>query len=161
MEVFVETLSRSNLARAAQLFNKTNQMNLATRRLNETELLNWSEAAGNEIRVFRVSDKFGDYGLTGIVGLELNVGPALIRDYLLSCRVMGRGVEQLMLGVAIDSARSRGASELCAEYIPTSKNAPCLSFFRNVSKFDGASDRLFKWRIHDDYPLPHHIVVIK
>jgi FkbH-like protein len=159
MEVFVETLSRSNLARAAQLFNKTNQMNLASRRLSETELLNWSEAAGNELRVFRVSDKFGDYGLTGIIGLELNGGNALIRDYLLSCRVMGRGVEQLMLGMAIDSARSRGAAEIRAEYIPTAKNAPCLSFFKNVSKFDCASDRLFKWRIHDDYPFPHHIVV--
>jgi FkbH-like protein len=161
MKVSVETLSRSNLARAAQLFNKTNQMNLATRRLSETELLNWSEAAGNELRVFRVSDKFGDYGLTGIVGLELNAGYALIRDYLLSCRVVGRGVEQLMLGMAIDSARSRGASEIRAEYIPTSKNAPCLVFFRSVSRFDCASDHLFKWRIHEGYPVPHHIVVKK
>jgi FkbH-like protein len=160
MEVSVEGLSRSNLTRAAQLFNKTNQMNLATRRLTETELLNWSEAAGNELRVFRVSDKFGDYGLTGIVGLELNGGHVLIRDYLLSCRVMGRGVEQLMLAMAIDSARSRGASEIRAEYVPTSKNAPCLSFFKNASKFDCASDHLFKWRIHEDYPLPHHIVVM-
>jgi FkbH-like protein len=159
MEVSVESLSRSNLARAAQLFNKTNQMNLATRRLSETELLNWAEAAGNDLRVFRVSDKFGDYGLTGIVGLELNGGHALIRDYLLSCRVMGRGVEQLMLAMAIDTARSRGASEIRAEYIPTSKNAPCLSFFKDVSKFDCASDHLFKWPVREDYPLPRHIKV--
>lgn len=161
MKVSVETLSQSNLARAAQLFNKTNQMNLATRRLTETELLNWSEAAGNELHVFRVSDKFGDYGLTGIVGVELNGGHALITDYLVSCRVMGRGVEQLMLGTSIDSARSRGASEIRAEYIPTSKNAPCLSFFRNVSRFDCVTEHLFKWRIHEDYPVPHHIVVKK
>jgi FkbH-like protein len=159
MEVSVESLTGSNLARAAQLFNKTNQMNLATRRLSETELLNWAEATGNELRVFRVSDKFGDYGLTGIVGLELNGGHALIRDYLLSCRVMGRGVEQLMLAMAIDAARSRGASEIHAQYIPTSKNAPCLSFFKDVSKFDCASDRLFKWLVREDYPLPHHIKV--
>jgi FkbH-like protein len=159
MEVCVETLSRANLARAAQLFNKTNQMNLATRRLSEAELLSWSEKKGKELHVFRVSDKFGDYGLTGIVGLELNGGDAVIKDYLLSCRVMGRGVEQLMLWTAIDSARGHGATELRAEYIPTAKNAPCLSFFKNLSKFECASDRLFKWCIPDVYPLPRHIVV--
>jgi FkbH-like protein len=111
--------------------------------------------------VFRVSDKFGDYGLTGIVGLELHSGHVLMKDYLLSCRVMGRGVEQLMLGMAVGSARSRGASEIRAEYIPTAKNGPCLSFFKSVSRFECTGDGLFKWRVQDDYPLPRHIVVKK
>lgn len=161
MEVTVETLSKANVVRVAQLFNKTNQMNLATRRLSEGELLKWSEAAGNDVRVFRVSDKFGDYGLTGIVGLETNGVRAVIRDYLLSCRVMGRGVEQLMLGMAIDHARGRGAAEICAEYMPTAKNAPCLAFFRNNSRFECTGDFQFKWRVADEYPLPSHIVVAK
>src|SRR5262249_44798962 len=85
MEVAIEPLSRTNLARATQLFNKTNQMNLTTRRLGEEELWKWSMDGENQFYVFRVSDKFGDYGLTGILGLTSQNGTAKITDYLLSC----------------------------------------------------------------------------
>jgi FkbH-like protein len=159
MKVCVETLSRSNAARAAQLFNKTNQMNLSTRRMSEAELLDWSTRPGNDLLVFRVSDKFGDYGLTGMIGLQVNRTHALITDYLLSCRVMGRGVEELMLAAAIDSARSREMAEIHAQYLQTSKNAPCLAFFKNSSRFRCDGSHLFTWRTSDDYPFPHHILV--
>lgn len=161
MEVFVETLSRSNVTRAAQLFNKTNQMNLSTRRLSDAELLDWSARNENDLFVFRVSDKFGDYGLTGMIGLQLNHTHAVITDYLLSCRVMGRGVEEVMLSAAIASARSRDVPEIRAQYVPTAKNAPCLTFFKNGSRFRCDGNHLFRWRTADGYPLPHHIQVKK
>jgi len=159
MEVSIEQLSRANLARATQLFNKTNQMNLSTRRLGEEELWKWSTAAGNHFYVFRVSDKFGDYGLAGILGLASQNGAMRITDYLLSCRVMGRGLEQLMLGFAIDHARSAGVGEIMADYLPTAKNAPCLSFFRNGSKLECENDNRFVWRAANPYPWPAHISV--
>ncbi|HLH32926.1 MAG TPA: HAD-IIIC family phosphatase [Terriglobia bacterium] len=161
MEVSIEALSKANVARAAQLFNKTNQMNLATRRLNEKELLDWAAEDQHEIYVFRVSDKFGDYGLTGLLGLKVDDGRALITDYLLSCRVMGRGLEQLMLSAAIDRARCAGVSEVRAKYVPTSKNAPCLSFLLNQSQFQNDGEHRFKWPVSDPYPCPAHIVVKK
>lgn len=159
IEVSVEELSPVNLARAAQLFNKTNQMNLCTRRLGEAELLNWSSAAGHQVYVFRVSDKFGDYGLTGIVGLASHDKYVEVTDYLLSCRVMGRGVEELMLGVAIDRARGAGKPEVRAEHVPTSRNAPCLAFFRDSSKFKPEGDHSFTWRVSEPYAMPAHISV--
>jgi len=159
IEVAVEELSRANLARAAQLFNKTNQMNLRTRRLGEKELLDWSMVPGHQLYVFRVADKYGDYGLTGILGLASHEGYIDVTDYLLSCRVMGRGVEELMLGVAIDHARSANKPEVRAEHVPTSRNAPCLSFFQNSSRFKSDGARSFSWRISDAYPMPPHISV--
>jgi len=161
MEVSIEQLSRANLARATQLFNKTNQMNLSTRRLGEEELWKWSMTVGNHFYIFRVSDKFGDYGLAAILGLTSQNGAIHITDYLLSCRVMGRGIEQLMLGFAIDRARSEGVAEINAEYLPTAKNAPCLSFLRNSSGLECENGNRFVWRAANEYPWPSHISVVR
>src|SRR5262249_19068840 len=159
MKVTVEHPSPANLPRAAQLFNKTNQMNLTTRRLAEADLWKWSVAAGNRLFLFRVSDRFGDYGLTGMLGLSANGHAMNITDYVLSCRVMGRGVEKLMLAVAIDHARAVGQTEIKAEYLPTPKNAPCLAFFNTGSQFKCEGDHAFTWRVSDAYPLPRYISV--
>jgi FkbH-like protein len=161
MEVSVEELSAGNLPRAAQLFNKTNQMNLTTRRLAESDLLKWSMSAGNHLYVFRVSDKFGDYGLTGILGFATSGEHLTITDYLLSCRVMGRGVEELMLSFACDHARTARATEIWAECVPTRKNTPCLTFFRERSHFKANGDLFFTWQAKDPYPSPSHISVAK
>jgi FkbH-like protein len=90
--VTVEPLTQANLDRAAQLFNKTNQMNLATRRLSAAELQQWSAVNSHALFTFRVADRFGDSGLTGIVGLERDGDRVRLTDFLLSCRVMGRNV---------------------------------------------------------------------
>ena len=161
MTVIVEELSPANLPRAAQLFNKTNQMNLTTRRLPEAELWKWSVADGNRLYVFRVADKFGDYGLTGLLGLARNGQQMKIADYLLSCRVMSRGVEELMLAVAVDQAREGGAVEIQADYSATAKNSPCLAFFKNGSGFNARTDHKFVWRVCEAYPLPSHIALNK
>ena len=86
-------LNASNLPRTTQLLNKTNQMNLRTRRMSEPELMEWSSAKGRELWSVTVSDKLGDAGLTGIVGIETERAVATVTDYVLSCRVMGRRVE--------------------------------------------------------------------
>ena len=72
---------------------------------------------------------------------------------------MGRGVEELMLAVAIGCARDEGVEEVRAEYIPTPKNAPCLAFFRTKSGFQTKADYSFVWRTSDRYANPSHIVV--
>src|SRR5439155_25020037 len=144
MEVGAEPLSETNLDRATQLFNKTNQMNLSTRRLTKQELWDWSLENGNSMLVFRVSDKFGDYGITGIGSITVRGGTELqaqLVDFILSCRVMGRKVEETMLHVLVELARRARANILQAEYIPTSKNQPCLAIFENsgLAKVDGAT----------------------
>lgn len=128
--VRVEELNSANLSRAAQLLNKTNQMNLSTRRMSEADFHAWAREKDRRTWTFRVSDKFGDSGLTGILSIELNGSRAQIIDFVLSCRVMGRKIEEAMLSVAIDCARSIGVQKVYANYCQTPKNKPCYAFFQ-------------------------------
>jgi len=132
LEVKVELLNHSNLERAAQLFNKTNQMNLSTRRLSAAELLSWSRGDGHILWTFRVRDKFGDYGLCGIGSLVRNGASGQIVDFLISCRVMGRGVEEAMLATVLQSAKALGCDTVHAQFISTPRNEPCRKWLENL-----------------------------
>ncbi len=154
----IDLLNTSNLVRAAQLLNKTNQMNLRTRRMTEAELLDWSRQPGHRVFVVRVSDMFGDYGLTGIASLHIDGTYAEVDDYLLSCRVMGRGIEQTLLHILADSARRLGAQELVAPYALTNKNSPCFEFFDKTSGFQKLADGVtFRLDLEAEYPAPSYV----
>jgi FkbH-like protein len=153
-------LDAANLQRAAQLLNKTNQMNLATRRLTEAELQQWAATRGHHVFVFRVQDRFGDHGLTGLASLSESGPVAEVRDFVLSCRVFGRGVEETMLHSLVECARQQGARRIEATYRQTPKNQPCLEFFESKSGFgrDGERD-VFAWPVERPYPLPGHVAL--
>ena len=120
--VEIEPDTRLSLPRIAQLTGKTNQFNLTTRRYTEAEII---ELKTRGWRVFgaRVRDRFGDNGLTGVI----IAGPTesdtwSIDTLLLSCRVMGRGVETALLARAVEEARQAGARRIDGWYLPTAKN---------------------------------------
>jgi FkbH-like protein len=161
IQVKVEELRPDNLQRAAQLLNKTNQMNLSTRRMSEAELLAWAEPQHRRLWTLRVSDKFGDAGLTGIVSLEIQDQSAQIVDFVLSCRVMGRNIEETMLSTAIHCAQALGSEAVFARYIPTAKNKPCLDFFKSLApQFQQQGDRFIR-DAGDPFPVPEHIELIQ
>jgi FkbH-like protein len=158
LTVTVERLGSLNAPRATQLLNKTNQMNLSTRRMTEVGYLEWGATEGRDVFVFRVTDRFDDYGLTGIASLSVNGDRGELSDFLLSCRVMGRGVEQTILHVVAEHARSLGLLQLVAMYIPTERNAPCKQFFDAHSHFMRSEDGLqYLWTLSSPYPLPEHV----
>jgi FkbH-like protein len=156
MRVIGERLSRANLPRAAQLLNKTNQMNLRTRRLTEADLWAWAADPSHCTYTFRVQDRFGDYGLTGLASVAFTGHVSEIEDFVLSCRVMGRGVEETMLSTLVSAARTRGASALIARLRPTDRNQPCEKFFHDHSGFQRHED-VFTWEIGSSYPRPTHV----
>lgn len=158
LRVTIDRLRRENLARAAQLLNKTNQMNLTTRRMTDTQYLAWSEEEGHHVFVFRVEDRFDDYGLTGIASLAASGRRGEIADFVLSCRVMGRGIEQAMLHTLVACGRSVGLQDLIATLVPTERNAPCARFFDENSAFvpDGSG---YCWSLDEPYPAPAHIEI--
>jgi FkbH-like protein len=151
--VRVEPLGPANLVRSAQLLNKTNQLNLSTRRLSESELLDWARGPGRGFWAITVGDRFGDAGLTGLISLEADNCVGRIVDYVLSCRVMGRKVEEAMLHLAVREAQRRGLSAVEGLYQQTAKNKPALTFFQK-SGFASADGARFVWDVHNDYPLP-------
>jgi FkbH-like protein len=150
--VRVEELNQANLPRAAQLLNKTNQMNLSTRRMVEAHFDAWARQKDRRVWTFRVSDKFGDSGLTGILSVEIDGLRGKIIDFVLSCRVMGRKIEEAMLFVAIDYARSAGVQEVYANYCQTPKNKPCYAFFER-SGLTCKGGNTFVWDAAQAYPL--------
>jgi FkbH-like protein len=156
IRVRAEPLSSVNLARVAQLLNKTNQMNLSTRRLTEAELQAWAASPDRVVWAFYVTDRFGEAGLTGIVGIERIGEVARVVDFVLSCRVFGRNIEQAMAHVAITWARAQAVPRVEAHYRETSKNKPTLDFLR-TSQFSELEAGLFCWDTTKAYPLPHFI----
>jgi FkbH-like protein len=160
IKVRAEAIHAANLARTAQLLNKTNQMNLSTRRLAEPELLAWAQSPGRRLWAVSVSDRFGDAGLTGIVSLETEGGTGRIVDFVLSCRVMGRKVEETMLHLALTEAARLGLSSVEARLLPTSKNKPCLSFLES-SGLRREADHRFIWDPRQAFSLPAAVALVR
>lgn len=145
MRISFKKLSKPDLGRTTQLMNKTNQLNLRTRRFTESELWDWAHQENQNVFVIRVEDRFGDLGLVGILSLKKNADEMRVEDYVLSCRVMGRSVEESILWVATQFAKSNGSKNLRAEYIPTSKNKPILDFFNRSGLSVSSSGHVFQW----------------
>ena len=115
------------------MINKTNQFNLTARRYTEAEI----RAVMDDPRAFglqfRLLDRFGDNGVIAIVIGRLNDGQDCILDtWLMSCRVLGRGVEDASLAVIVEQARSLGAQRLIGEYRPTPRNAMVAGHYQRL-----------------------------
>ena len=117
------------LSRSVQLLAKTNQFNLTTRRRSAAEVEEFASAPTGQAIVVRVRDRFGDAGVVGLA-LARNQGSSCVIDsLLLSCRVIGRGIETALLANIGEQAIRNGATRLVGEFIPTKKNAPCATFY--------------------------------
>jgi len=154
MQIEIEEFNRINIQRIVQLLNKTNQMNLTTRRMDEKELLSWVSEENRKLWTFRIRDRFNDSGLVGILSVETSGMIGRIVDFVLSCRVMGRKVEETMLYIAIDHARSLGMEKIRAEYVPTGKNIPCFEFWKGSGLSYHKADNHFVWHVKDKYAPP-------
>jgi FkbH-like protein len=112
------------LPRVAQLVGKTNQFNLTTQRHSLEALRRLAEDPGNWTQWFRLRDRFGDFGLIGVI-IAVPAGPDRLRadTFLMSCRVMGRTVEHFMALELFAFARRRGIRTLIGIYRPTPKNS--------------------------------------
>jgi FkbH-like protein len=137
------------LQRIVQLINKTNQFNLTTRRYTEqdvTTLMADPRAISLQLRLL---DEFGDNGIIGIVA-GLPEADALRLDiWLMSCRVLGRGVEEATMNLVADAARRVGASRLIGEYLPTKKNGMVREHYRRLgfTLAEQAGDGATRWHL--------------
>ncbi len=128
-EVVIERMTRETAERAAQLTQKTNQFNLTTRRYATAELLRLAESGEGQVFTARVKDCYGDNGLTGLAIVRDTPSACEIDTFLLSCRVLGRGVEAALLSFVAERARALGRRALRGRFVPTKKNAPARDFF--------------------------------
>jgi FkbH-like protein len=149
MRAIWNRFDRVGQARIVQLINKTNQFNLTTRRVTDEQIAALIENRNALTLQIRLTDTFGDNGTIAIVfGLfEPGTSDISIYTWLMSCRVLGRRVEEETLNLIVDQARTLGARRLIGEYRPTTKNGMVrdhyagLGFTRLPGSTDGDSTR--------------------
>jgi len=152
VRVTVAALDLGSVSRAAQLLNKTNQMNLATRRMSAAELLVWAHVPRQKFFTVRTVDRLCDYGLVGLLGLRLDGTEVEVVDFVLSCRAMGRGVEEAMVNAALEIARLCAKARLVARYGKTERNAACLKKLLEIAPAFDSNTNTFTW--DTTTPLP-------
>jgi len=134
MRITVARFDPFHLPRISQLMQRSNQFNLTTRRLSEIECKALMENPACLPLYAKLADRLSDHGLISIVTVEAqpatNPAALAIRDWLMSCRVLGRGVETFLMNQVVEHARKLGLPEVTAEYIPTTKNGMVKDFFQ-------------------------------
>jgi len=132
--------SPATAARAAQLTQRTNQFNTTTIRRTAAEL----EAiitSGGHVLLADVSDRFGDYGIVGLVVCMPGDGVLYVDSFMLSCRALGRGVEQRMLAELGRIADAAGFAVVAIDYRASAKNQPARRFLEAIA---GASETPYR-----------------
>jgi FkbH-like protein len=152
--VRVEWGEAISVARAAQLTQKTNQFNLTTRRYTESDLTRMLVEGDFAITTFAVSDRYGDYGITGlaIIRIEARREVAYLDTFLMSCRVIGRNVERAFFDYLVGKLRKIDIRKLQAEYFKTLKNDQVAGFYDSLGfyrKFSEAGSREYELVLGD------------
>ncbi|WP_217382892.1 HAD family hydrolase [Streptomyces sp. NK08203] len=119
----------AELARVSQLTLRTNQFNLTTERLQESEVAERAAAPGSLVLTIRSGDRFGDNGVVGAVLAHRDDEELLVDNFLLSCRVFARGIEQACLSAVLRHARDEGLRAVRAAYRPSAKNGKVRGFY--------------------------------
>ncbi|MEY2427784.1 MAG: polyketide synthase PksN, partial [Verrucomicrobiota bacterium] len=119
-------MTPEQLTRVAQLTQRTNQFNFTTRRRTESDLQKL--LGGKEVLTVSVKDRFGDYGLVGVIIWESKPQSLDVDTLLLSCRVLGRGVEHRMLQRLGEIATERALPWVDLHFTKTEKNSPANDF---------------------------------
>jgi FkbH-like protein len=112
---------------------RTNQFNLTTERYDEAAVKGMLDAGDRFVVLHgRALDKFGDHGLVICGTARIDGDTADVQSFLMSCRVIGRGVETAFLGEMLKHLEGRGVRQVEAAYIPTKKNGQVKDFYKNA-----------------------------
>jgi FkbH-like protein len=113
----------ATLPRVTQLINKTNQFNLTARRYTEDQVRAMASSQDWWCHWFRLADRFGDHGLVGVILAEKCPPRWQADTWLMSCRVLGRQMEQFMAACLLSAAKREGAAEVVGQYVPSERNS--------------------------------------
>ena len=149
MTAIIQPINTFTLPRAAQLTQRSNQFNVRTIRYTEEQVKAITEDKNKYTLAVSLQDKFGDYGLISLVIAEKKNDTDLFIDtWIMSCRVLKRKVEQLLLNQIVTLAREHHFKRITGEYIPTAKNGLVKDHFNLL----GFSNQNEQWVLSiDDY----------
>jgi FkbH-like protein len=139
----IDPVTDASLGRAAQMCQRTNQFNLTTKRYTAANLEALLASPDNELYTLSVADRFGDSGITGLAILRIDGQEAIIDTFLLSCRVLGRRIEDAFLAFLADRAVACGATSLLGLFEQTAKNSQVARFYADRG-FDEVEQGAFR-----------------
>jgi FkbH-like protein len=155
MQGKAEGFSPYNIPRVAQLILRSNQFNLRTVRHSEEDVRRMAVASDVVPLAFSLGDQFGDYGLISVVVMKRVEHALFVDTWIMSCRVLKRGMEDFVLNELVEVARAEKRAWLIGEYLPTAKNGLVKEHYPRLGfePFDG------RWRLDVNayVPRPTHI----
>lgn len=161
VEVELEEAGPEQVPRVSQLSLRTNQFNATTRRLQPQDVAALLADPYARVLTVRTRDRFGDNGLVGALFLRRDGDLEHLDNFLLSCRVFGRGIEQACLATVLRHARDRGARAVQAHYRPTAKNQIVANLYPRhgftPAASDGDSDTVFRHDLLEIPAVPEYI----
>lgn len=162
MKATIESFQASDYERLAQLTQRSNQFNLRTQRYNEAKIRSLAISKQHATFSVKLRDKFGNYGLIGIVVLlRTSQTVAYVDTWLMSCRVLKRGVEESMLNIVVSKCAENGIETIVGEYIPTEKNQMVKDFYPSLG-FVQEGENKFALQVQQYSPIRtfiHHEIL--
>lgn len=158
MTSLVEPFNKFNTPRVAQLSQRSNQFNLRTVRYTEADIELLAQSEKYHTFAFTLDDKFGENGLICVIILEKTGEHDLfINTWLMSCRVLKRGMEDFVLNTIVDFAKENGYERIVGEYIPTPKNEMVRDHYKNL----GFTEADGKWEMEVDAYIFKNVYITK
>jgi FkbH-like protein len=158
LEIRIAPMTPEQLPRVSQLTQRTNQMNFTSIRRSEGEIQALVRDGRAECLTVDVRDRFGSYGLVGVMIFTAGAEAIALDTFLLSCRALGRGVEHRMLARLGEIARERGLARVDARFTPSARNSPALNLLESIGAagllYRFSSERLANLKYRPDGPKP-------
>jgi FkbH-like protein len=166
MEMSCKPFDLFGLQRIVQLINKTNQFNLTTRRYAEEEVKALLSDRNARTWQIRLGDRFGDNGLiAALIGMLNEHGDLVMDTWLMSCRVLGRQVEEASLNLVVEEAKNIGANRIIGIYRPTAKNGMVSDHYARLGfshlETDSAGNSHWQLDVKMYKPRETHIKVLE
>ena len=157
IKIKIKKANQFLIPRISQLTLKTNQFNLTTKRYQENEIQKLSSDSKFDVYCAQVYDKFGDNGITGVYIVNKTEHSWIIDTFLLSCRIMGRGIEDALLSQILIDAKNAGVRQVEGEFIPTQKNEPAKNFLSEHGFKKENKNWIYK--LNNEIRSPKHLKV--
>jgi len=159
IKLFIKNADEFSIPRISQLTLKTNQFNLTTKRYQEEDIRNFSNDEKKIVGCARVEDKFGDNGITGVFIVDKeNKKEWIVDTFLLSCRVIGRGIEEGIMNHIVSLAKKENVSKITVSFVPTKKNLPAELFLPTFG-FEKKNNQ-FVFNVENYIEEPSHLDIL-
>ncbi len=161
MRMKVSPVNELNIERTTQLVNKSNQFNLTTKRYTLAQVREMAASPDWRLLTFSLADSLGDNGLIGVLFLHKRADVLAVDTWVMSCRVLLRGVEAFTRNELVAVAEAAGCRQILGTYIPTAKNGMVKDHYSKLGFGTAGEDgeKTF-WALNlasGIEPMPHHI----